>query len=348
MTYLAKLGKILWVIIININILILLFIAMELAARSWHVVVNDGNFFRPDYFISPWITTFDYPYPVTKPDGKTYFRHRNAPTSVQKPANTFRIIAVGGSTTANNRPYKINKIDYPKSLEGKLENSFKPLSFEVLNAGSDAFSSAQSLINIEFRLVEYNPDVILLMHTVNDASVNAFSGGAKPDYSNKYLKPYYLSSSLQGSLSLVGFIAQSRLLSRIGLPELLADRNVDMEVVSDYDYGLHLFARNLAAIASICKLHNIDLVLLSQPAPIGTGKFTRYIPKEMFLDYRKAINEVAKEQGVYFIDMFSRFGHEERYFADHIHYTPEGIERFSSILHSELRSIITSRIEQLQ
>ena len=213
----------------------------------------------------------------------------------------------------------------------------------MLNAGSDAFSSAQSLINIQFRLVEFNPDIILLMHTTNDASVNAFNGGATSDYSNKYIQPYYLSSSLQGSLSLVGFIAQSQLLSRIGLPTLLADRNGDMEVTNEYDYGLHLFKRNLSAISSICKLHNIDLVLLSQPAPIGTSKFTKYITRDMFLDYRKAIADVAKEQGVYYVDMFSKFGHEERYFVDHIHYTPEGIERFSSLLYSELRSIISSR-----
>jgi lysophospholipase L1-like esterase len=344
MTHLRQLGKILWVIIVNGLIIIFLFFALEMAARTWNVVVNGSNFFRPNYFISPWITTYDYPYPVTRADGKTYFRHRKDPTPVQKPADTIRIIAVGGSTTANNRPYTKNRIDYPTSLERKLEKGFEQVSFEVLNAGSDAFSSAQSLINIEFRLVEYNPDIILLMHTVNDASVNAFNGGATPDYSNKYLQPYYLSTSLQGSLSLVGFISQSGVLSRIGLPELLANKNGDLEVVSDYSYGLHLFTRNLETIASICKLHNIDLVLLSQPAPIRTDKYTTYITKGMFLDYRKAITEVAEEQGVHYIDMYDKFGHEERYFTDHIHYTPEGIERFSSILYSELRSIISGKI----
>jgi len=115
-----------------------------------------------------------------------------------------------------------------------------------------------------------------------------------------------------------------------------------MEVTNEYGYGLHLFKRNLAAISSICKLHNIDLVLLSQPAPIGTSKFTKYIPKGMFPEYSEAVSDVAIEQGVYFVDMISKFGHEERYFVDHIHYTPEGIERFSGILYSELRSIISS------
>jgi lysophospholipase L1-like esterase len=334
-------GRMLKIIGINLLILIFLLAVLELLVRSWHVVINKGSFLRPNYFISPWITTFDYPYPITKSDGKTYFRHRDIPTTIDKPADTVRIIAVGGSTTANNRPYSINKIDYPKSLEIKLEDGFKQLSFEVLNAGSDAYSSAQSLINIEFRLVEYNPDIILLMHTVNDASVNAFNGGATSDYSNKYLQPYYLSLSLQGSLSFVGLIAQSRLLSKIGLPGLLADRDKDMKVTDDYEFGLHLFKRNLSGIASICKLHNIDLVLLTQPAPLGTSKFTKYITEKMFLDYKNAIIEVAKEQGVHVIDMFSKYGHEEKYFVDHIHYTPEGIERFSGILYSELRNIIT-------
>lgn len=343
MTYLRRLVKVLWMIILNGLILVFLFLFLELATRSWHVIANDGSFFRKNYFISPWITTFDFPFPITKADGKTYFRHRNIPTTIEKPGDTIRIIAVGGSTTANKRPYRLNKIDYSKALEEKLEDGFKQLSFEVLNAGSDAYSTAQSLINIEFRLVEYSPDIILLMHTINDASVNAFNGGATSDYSNKYMQPYYLSSSLQGSLSFVGFIAQSQLLSRIGLPELLADKKGDVTVSNEYGYGLYLFKRNLAAISSICKLHNIDLVLLSQPARMGSSKYTKYIPKDMFLEYSKAVSDVAIEQGVYFIDMFSKFGHEERYFVDHIHYTPEGVERFSSILYSELRSIVSSR-----
>ena len=327
---------------LSFSTLIFLFFCLEVAVRSYSLIVNKASFFRTNTFVSPWITTLDYPWPITKADGKAYFRHRGFSTSTEKPVDTIRIIAVGGSTTANDRSYRINQIDYPKALEVKLADGFKGLSFEVLNAGGSAYSTAQSLINIEFRLVEFNPDMIILMHNINDSSVNAYRDGVTSDYANKYIQPYYLNPSLQGSLSFAGFLMQSRLLSAIGLPKLLANKSRDFQVVDEYDYGLKLFKRNLAAIACICKLHDIDLVLLSQPYTLEP---IQKIGKEVFMAYDKGISDVAREQGVFFIDMFLKFGHEKRFFLDHFHYSPEGIERFSNILYSELGSIISRRIK---
>ena len=342
MVHFRHLLKAVRVIYINTLVLIAVLFFLEITARSYHSLVNKGGFFRTNKFVSPWITTYDYPPPITKSDGNAYFRHRDSPTPKDKSADTIRIIAVGGSTTVNERPYSVNQIDYQKALEAKLTDGFKEITFEVLNAGGDAYSSAQSLINIEFRLVEFDPDIIILMHNINDSSVNAFRGGATSDYSNKYAQSYYLNPLLQGSLSLTGFLTQSRFLSKIGLPQLLAHKSGDLDADNEFTYGLHLFHRNLASIASICRLHNIDLVLLSQPYSMEPHE---YIRKEVFLAYDKAISDVAKEQGVYFIDMFSRFGHEKKNFVDQFHYSTEGIQRFSSILYADLRSIVSRRIE---
>lgn len=334
--------KLFRIIVVNVIILVFLLLFLEVANRGYRVIADKGSFFRAEKFISPWITTDDYPPPLTGPDGKAYFRHRGIPTTTSKPSDTIRIIAVGGSTTANERPYRVNQIDYPMALETRLADQFKDVSIEVLNAGADAYSTAQSLINIEFRLVEFSPDIILLMHNINDSSVNSFMGGATSDYSNKYIQSYFLNPSLQGSLSFVGLVTQSRLLSRMGLPEYLADKRGDIDSSNDYEYGLHLFKRNLASIANFCKSHNIDLVLLSQPYTMEPHLKIR---TEAFLEYDKAIAAVAREQDIYYIDMFSKFGHDKQYFVDTFHYSTEGIDRFASILDQELRSIISARVK---
>lgn len=220
------------------------------------------------------------------------------------------------------------------------------VSFEVLNAGGTAFSTAHALVNIELKLVEYNPDIILLMHNINDASVNSFLKGATSDYSNKYLQPYFLNPQLQGSLSFTGFLMQfillTKLLTKLGLQHLLEYERPEVNVNNDYKYGIHLFKRNLAAIASICKLHDIDLVLLSQPHSMEPHPYTTI---EEFLAYNEAISEVATEKSVYFIDLFSQMGHEKKWYSDEIHYSPEGIDRFSKILYSELDRIILQRLK---
>lgn len=341
MTFIKRVIRLLRIIVINLFLLILLFVSMEVAARSYAYFVNKGSFFRPDNFISPWITTYDYPPPRVMQDGKYYFRHRELPTRLEKPADTIRVIAVGGSTTANERPYLVNQVDYPKALETKLAENNQHFSFEVLNAGADAYSTAQSLINIQFRLVEFKPDIILLMHNINDSSVNAFQDGATPDYANKYLDPAFLNPSLQEKTTFLGLLAKSRLLAKIGFVQMIADKS--LKVDNPYEYGLHLFKRNLAAIASICKMHHIDLVLLSQPYSMEPSQ---YIQEEVFLKYSEAINEIANDQDVVFIDMFSKYGHDKQYFIDQFHYTPAGIDRFADILSTELENVIHDRIQQ--
>jgi len=338
----SRVLKVLRIIMINVVILVVLLLFLEVANRSYRVLADKGSFFRAEKFISPWITTYDYPPPMIGEDGEAYFRHRNVPTSLDKPADAIRIISVGGSTTANERPYRAAQVDYPLALQTKLADAFSGVPVEVLNAGADAYSTAQSLINIEFRLVEYRPDIILLMHNINDSSVNSFRQGATSDYSNKYIQSYFLNPALQGSLSFTGLLTQSSLLSKTGLPEYLADKRGDIDSSRGYKFGLHLFKRNLASIARICKMHNIDLVLLSQPY---TMEPHRHIRKEAFLEYDEAIATVAREEGVYFIDMFSKFGHDKQYFVDNFHYSTEGIDRFASILAEELAGIVSARNE---
>ena len=345
MSVFHRLLKVLRIIIINVIVLVALLLFLEAANRGYRVLADTGSFFRAEKFISPWITTYDYPPPMIGENGEAYFRHRDVPTTLDKPADVIRIISVGGSTTANERPFRANGIDYPGALQASLRDDFRDVPVEVLNAGGDAYSTAQSLINIEFRLVEFRPDIILLMHNINDSSVNSFRQGATSDYSNKYIQSYFLNPSLQGSLSFVGLLTQSRLLSRLGLPEYIADKRGDIDSSRDYKYGLHLFKRNLASIARICKLHNIDLVLLSQPYTLEPH---RHIRKEAFLEYDRAIADVAREEGVYFIDMFSEFGQDKKYFVDNFHYSAEGIDRFASILAGGLAGIISARIEYNQ
>jgi lysophospholipase L1-like esterase len=234
-------------------------------------------------------------------------------------------------------------VDYSLALEKKLSEATSGITIEVLNAGGSAYSTAQSLINIEFRLIEYNPDIILLMHNINDCSVNFFGDGATSDYSNKYLKPYFLSPSLQGTLSVSGFLTQSRFLTKFGLPEVLANKSGDLNPEADYRPGIRFFRRNIASIAGICKENNIRLILLSQPYSMKPHPF---VSEAAFLAYDQVIAEIAEEQDIRFFDMFSEFGHEDELFLDEFHYSPEGIERFSDILSLKLKPMIEDALNQ--
>jgi hypothetical protein len=327
----------------NILVFFLIFMVLEIAHRSYASIVNGRSFFRQNTFTSPWITTLDYPPPKIGPDGQAYFRHRADPTPVEKPEGTFRIIAVGGSTTANEKSFAMSGVDYPLSLEGKLSNGLPGIRVEVLNAGGSAYSTAQSLINIEFRLIEFRPDIIVLMHNINDSSVNFFDDGATFDYANKYMKSYFLSPSLQGSLSVRGFLTQSRFLAKYILPRMFVSEHHDFNPDADHSKGLRYFRRNIASIAAICRQNRVELVLLSQPYSMEPNAF---VSETAFFAYDQAIEEIAIEYELDFIDMFSEFGHDESLFLDEFHYSPVGIEKFTDILFFELQSRIEDALRQ--
>jgi hypothetical protein len=91
-------------ITINIVVFVLLCLLAELGFRVMCLASSRG-FFRPTDFVSPWFTTGEQP-PLRETDGlHGLFRHRSSPVCKVKGQNTFRIIAVGGSTTANERPW---------------------------------------------------------------------------------------------------------------------------------------------------------------------------------------------------------------------------------------------------
>ncbi len=335
-----------WVFnLLSVNILVfcLLFLGVEFAARGFSYLVNGKSIFRQKSFITPWITTYDYPPPLIGEDGKPYFRHRSVPTSAEKPDNMLRIIAVGGSTTANENAFKLTGVDYSLALEKNLSETISGVAIEVLNAGGVGYSTAQSLINIEFRLIEYRPDIILLMHNINDCSVNFFGEKVTSDYSNKYMKPYFLNPALQGTLSFTGFLTQSRFLVRIGLLDVLVNKRGDLNPDADYDAGIRFFRRNIASIAGICRENKIRLILLSQPYSMKPHAF---VSEKAFLAYDQVIEEIAEEQEIEFLDMFSEFGHEDKYFVDEFHYSPEGIERFSDILFVKLKPMIEGAVNR--
>ena len=57
------------------------------------------------------------------------------------------------------------------------------LRFEVLNCGVPGYTSIESLVNLELRLLELDPDVVLIYHGINDARM-VQGRGWRADYTH--------------------------------------------------------------------------------------------------------------------------------------------------------------------
>jgi len=101
----------------------------------------------------------------------------------EKSKGVYRIVCIGGSTT-----FSYNETDetktYPQLLEDALNTTFESPSFEVINAGTPGWTTAENLINLQFRLLELKPDMVILYEGVNDTYALRMDEEGKSDYSN--------------------------------------------------------------------------------------------------------------------------------------------------------------------
>lgn len=83
-----------------------------------------------------------------------------------KPDGEYRIVCLGGSTT-----YTSFVQDYRLSYPALLQNGLRQAGHEnvrVINAGLPGWTSYESLINFELRVLDLEPDMIIVYHAVND------------------------------------------------------------------------------------------------------------------------------------------------------------------------------------
>ena len=92
--------------------------------------------------------------------------YRGPPFDEQKAPGAFRIVALGGSTT-----YTEFVADDQKTYPAQLQKHLRDLGYgavDVINAGVPGYTSWESLINLEFRVLDINPDLVIVYDALND------------------------------------------------------------------------------------------------------------------------------------------------------------------------------------
>jgi lysophospholipase L1-like esterase len=87
--------------------------------------------------------------------------------AVPKPPGTFRIFAIGESTTFG-WERQSHRDAWPALLEAKLRAAYPDRAIEVVNAGYPSATSVEQRINFMLRISKLEPDAILIYHGNND------------------------------------------------------------------------------------------------------------------------------------------------------------------------------------
>jgi len=285
---------------------------------------------------------------------------------LEKNLDEYRIFALGGSTTEDlNNGVNLH---YCGEANKHLENySFNGKYVNCVNAGKAAYSTAHTLVRLQFDLLQFKPDMITVNHNINDLAVNLFPYDDRNNYANRYLHkkyavPYSIKYNFKRFKSLL-FINQRLNIIKDNLfsEKIQTEKGI---VITDMQLNPNPtelkskenFRDNLRTIANIGKSQNIIVVFLSQPAiftdrtmalSFGSKSYNNIVlypekdeMKLLFEEYNDVIKQVAEEEDIYFIDMYNLLGHDDKYFIDIVHFTGEGTIKFGEIYAKHLKDII--------
>ena len=188
----------------------------------------------------------------------------SAQYSVERPPGGLRVLALGGSTTRNRSLPPSER--YCAVLEHLLAERFPERRVEVLNAGQDWWSTKHSLINYVTYAHQWQPDVVVVMHAINDLG-RSFShpNFALGPYDDSWSHHYAQAINAARALSFEGSLLKSRLgpLMRAWYSTL---RFEDADFPAEHYRSIGPFRDNLRRLASRIRDDGARVVFVTQPS----------------------------------------------------------------------------------
>jgi lysophospholipase L1-like esterase len=252
--------------------------------------------------------------------------YRGPRVSTPKPEGEFRILAVGDSNTLGwDGPDGPNWPAYLGEELGALGDGFK-----VLNAGVWGYSSHQGLRRLR-RYLDLGPDLVLVSFGSNDALAVSVSD-----------RDFQAGSGLRyGALRwLTGFrIGQLGVAVLEGLSGRAAAAQTTRRVtIADY-------RENLRRMIRLVRERGASVALLTRPY-IGEASKPGWWKMEG-ADYNAATMEVAANEGVLAIDVYTVFKDAHSLFADESHFTEEGHRAAASFIRRSLLPLLGPPADEL-
>ena len=276
---------------------------------------------------------------------------RGLERTAAKPSGVFRIVCVGGSTTFG-AGILGDENTYPARLEAVLSAARPDLAIEVLNAGVPGYTTAENVIYLSLRLLDLQPDLVVLYEGYNDFKPNRYPG-FQSDYS------HWRDRSVAPAPSWLDL--HSRLYTKM---RSLADRFVrdpsarmrdprSGERMRRYDTvsdeGLAAFRRNLRTMIAAARSVGAQAAVATYAHPCTEGNLRdhpdllKYLPeylpnltfagaRDAFDKYNEAAREVARDEEISLIDAAVAIPPDPDLFVDHVHFNAAGADRFARVV----------------
>jgi lysophospholipase L1-like esterase len=268
--------------------------------------------------------------------------YRGPEITQPKPTGAYRIVALGGSTTYGFGIDDYNET-YPAQLQRILQEDYGYTQVEVINAGVPEYTSWESLVNLEFRVLDLDPDLLIYYEATNDITARL----VYPENYNGQNPARGLWQTTEENLppsALARFIAL-----RFGWmddPLALEDRFVRSDLIhcnmwterecGDYDVQTLMernppvyYERNLRSMAAIAGANGIRMMFSSwayfpDTTPIS-NIYTYPWRRDAVAEHNAIMQQAAADTGAAFYDLFTNLPYDRAFWLDDgYHQSPVG------------------------
>ena len=330
--------------------------------RSWtgddgvgHSEKHDGYFkFPPDQVIR---------YGTPEPCRINNHGFRGADFAAEKPANTFRIMCLGASSTFG----YLNTDDgtYPVVLAGLLGPRLAGREIEVINAGIPHFTTDNILAALEQEVFDYEPDLVTIYTGCNDAVRPLAETGWQrssrvlDEYSaayagirklvNRALGPIlfsqwtgYLATMDQPSIERQLRLHEQRTRGNFErILELTAERGIEVVVIRQpitlwFDRVERGLARDSDPRTTYEEEHERIVTQLRDEGYVQGFE----VPLLVHHRLQEIIEELARERDLAVVDNVALVAEVPTGLGSRVHLTRQGNERLAGALHEAVRPIV--------
>lgn len=266
----------------------------------------------------------------------------------EKPPGTYRIVALGASTTYAN--YLSDEDTYPLLLEKELRSRLRTDAIEVVNAGMTGATSAESMHRMFTDILPLHPDMLIYYEGYNDLIPRMYN-----DYSDDYysfrrtprdvegLSRFYLyrlwkSATSEPYLSpLTGLVPNISKLENLPVDDKGKRANFRSTTSAVY-------MRNVDYIILLAQAKAIQVVLATFAFDDNAPNWNTFMPDSLWgrgiAQNNQAIQELAAEYHLPLLDWAARADGRPELFGDSIHMNAYGDAQQAAFFAESLQSIV--------
>jgi lysophospholipase L1-like esterase len=277
---------------------------------------------------------------------------RGEEIAVPKVPGTFRIFAIGESTTFGwGAP--THREAWPALLEAKLRSSFPEQRIEIVNAGIPGATSVEQRIDYMLRISRLQPDAILIYHGNNYISFWSWVPEIQTNQLYAYAcppAPGWLSQLLDHSYLYMWGLTRMSFWRRANRPKHDEPDLAALAMLKNNLKGFVADARRMnvrVALATFAHgfdeqgtpgIYNEDERRLSVPRAVATfGNLSPQGARASFPLYNAAVRELAASEGLPLCDLAPAVPQTTQFHTDWCHLTAQGEEVVAKLWFETLR-----------